>query len=123
MGGATGAFGGYFNSTIIMTDYLIIDELANVDSQSRYERLNALATKRQPSSESISLQPLNDSSVSFYSRTFPPFREACWHEGTVSSDDFLPHFTCQAAGDALLEIMRRYQKRELTVLCGPAAAR
>ena len=38
----------------------------------------------------------------------PPFREACWHEGRISDDDFLPHFTCKAVGDMLIEVMSRY---------------
>jgi Icc-related predicted phosphoesterase len=48
----------------------------------------------------------------------PPFRESCWHEGRISSDDFLPHFTCKAVGDVLLEIVESRRDRELTVLCG-----
>jgi hypothetical protein len=34
-----------------------------------------------------------------------PFREACWHEGNISDDNWLPFFTCKAVGDALLEAM------------------
>ena len=48
----------------------------------------------------------------------PPFRESCWHEGRISSPDFLPHFTCQAVGEALLEVMDGRPDRHLTVLCG-----
>jgi 3',5'-cyclic-AMP phosphodiesterase len=48
----------------------------------------------------------------------PPFRDACWHEGTISDDEWLPHFTSKAMGDALLEIMRDHPAQELTVLCG-----
>ena len=48
----------------------------------------------------------------------PPFREACWHEGRVSDDQWLPHMACQAVGEVLLKIMRRHPERQLTVLCG-----
>ena len=48
----------------------------------------------------------------------PPFREACWHEGRVSGDDWLPHFTCKAAGDALAGAMASRPGRAMTVLCG-----
>ena len=33
----------------------------------------------------------------------PPFREACWHEGRISGDDYLPYFACKATGDVLLD--------------------
>ncbi len=48
----------------------------------------------------------------------PPFRETCWHEGRISDDDWLPYFTCQAVGEALLEAMRARDDRKITVLCG-----
>ena len=48
----------------------------------------------------------------------PPFREACWHEGQISDGEWLPHFTCKAVGDAILEIMRPATGRQLTVYCG-----
>jgi hypothetical protein len=48
----------------------------------------------------------------------PPLREACWHEGQISNDEWAPHFTCKAMGDVLLETMRRHPERQLTVFCG-----
>jgi 3',5'-cyclic-AMP phosphodiesterase len=48
----------------------------------------------------------------------PPLRNACWHEGRVSNDEWAPHFTCQAMGEAILEIMSGRPDRQLTVLCG-----
>jgi hypothetical protein len=48
----------------------------------------------------------------------PPFREACWHEGRLSNGNWLPHFTCTAAGDAMAVVRRAHPDRELLVLCG-----
>ena len=48
----------------------------------------------------------------------PPFREACWYDGKISNDDYLPHFSCKAVGEVLVRTMQRYPKRRLTVLCG-----
>jgi predicted MPP superfamily phosphohydrolase len=44
--------------------------------------------------------------------------EACWHEGRISDDDWLPHFTCQAVGDVLFDAMQKHPDRQMTVLCG-----
>jgi Icc protein len=117
-GWADGRIGGYFNSTVIMSDYLVIDELANVDSQNRYERLNALGDETAAFLRDHLPSALERFKQIILLTHVPPFREACWHEGEISSDDFLPHFTCQAAGEALIEIMQRYPERQLTVLCG-----
>ncbi len=48
----------------------------------------------------------------------PPLREACWHDGKISDDDWAPFFTCRAVGDAILEIMADHPRQQLTVLCG-----
>ena len=47
----------------------------------------------------------------------PPFHGACWHEGELSDDNWLPHFSCGAVGAMLVEVMRGRSER-LTVLCG-----
>src|SRR5712692_6319070 len=48
----------------------------------------------------------------------PPFRDACWHEGQISNNDYLPHFACRAVGDRLIQIMREHPDRSMTVFCG-----
>ena len=48
----------------------------------------------------------------------PPLREACWHAGQISDDEWAPHFTCVATGEAILEIMATQPENRLTVLCG-----
>ena len=48
----------------------------------------------------------------------PPLREACWHEGQISDDEWAPHFTCKAIGDVLLEIVPDFPDREVSVYCG-----
>ena len=48
----------------------------------------------------------------------PPFKAACWHEGALSDDNWLPYFTCDAVGVALRELAEAHPRRRLTVLCG-----
>lgn len=58
-----------------------------------------------------------------YARVFvlthvPPFREACWHEGRLSDDGWVPRFTCDAVGQVLREMAQKYPRKQMTVLCG-----
>jgi hypothetical protein len=60
-----------------------------------------------------------------YERVFvalhsPPYPEACWHEGQSAQPDnpHLPHFSCKAAGDALVALAQEYPHTQMTVLCG-----
>ena len=48
----------------------------------------------------------------------PPFREATWHEGQISGDDWLPFFSCKVVGDVLKSFMEQHSMIEMTVLCG-----
>ncbi len=48
----------------------------------------------------------------------PPFKEASWYDGEISSDDWLPYFCCEAAGRAMQNLMRQHPDRNLLVLCG-----
>jgi 3',5'-cyclic AMP phosphodiesterase CpdA len=48
----------------------------------------------------------------------PPFADACWYNGSRSSADWLPWFSCIAVGDVLLEFARAHPATQITVLCG-----
>ena len=48
----------------------------------------------------------------------PPFREACWHQNAISDDNYLPHFSSKASGDALREVLEGRPDKEVLVLCG-----
>lgn len=48
----------------------------------------------------------------------PPFRESCWHDGRISDDDWLPYFTCDAAGVVLRQLMHDHPDARMTVYCG-----
>lgn len=39
-------------------------------------------------------------------------------EGEISDDEWAPHLTCQATGAVILDTMRAYAERRMTVLCG-----
>ena len=48
----------------------------------------------------------------------PPYKESCWHQGEISDDDWLPHFSCKAVGDVLRECMLVAIDKQMVVLCG-----
>lgn len=48
----------------------------------------------------------------------PPFAEACWHLGELTTDEYLPHFACKATGMVLKNFMKKNPKLSMTVYCG-----
>jgi 3',5'-cyclic-AMP phosphodiesterase len=117
-GWADARLGDYERSLVMMNDYRLIEEFARMSKLDRWPLLMAEAD-----AAADHIRRVLPSALARFPRVLlvthvPPFRESCWHEGQISDDEWLPHFTSKAMGDALLEIMRDYPKRELLVLCG-----
>jgi len=123
-----GREGDFFRSDILLNDYLLIDELAEALGdvrrlghefpQSLFDKLNELGDEAAAYFDSVLPQALEQASHVIVLMHVPPFRESCWHAGRTSDDNWAPHFVCQAAGEALKQVMQRYPDKRMTVLCG-----
>lgn len=49
---------------------------------------------------------------------FPPFAEACWHEGKLSEPRWMPWFTSKFMGETLMEVAQKHPTKKILVLCG-----
>jgi len=117
-GWADGRLGDYAGSDVLLNDYFLIEELAGLDPEARLQRLHALGDSAADHFRKTLPEALRRFRRVIAVTHVPPFREACWHEGRVSDDAWLPHFACKAIGDVLVEVMTRNVDRELLVLCG-----
>jgi len=117
-GWADARFGDYANSQVMLNDYLMIDDLSGLDRLQRLNRLNALGDAAAEHFRVLLPQALSRFRHLLVLIHVPPFREACWHEGRISTDEYLPHFSCKAVGDVLVEMMQTHPEQKMTVLCG-----
>lgn len=117
-GWADGRCGDYEHSDVIMNDYAVIRDFAGLNKRDRLTVLNRLGDETAAYFREWLPTTLAKYPHVFLLTHVPPFREATWYEGRISDDDFLPHFTCKAGGDAIVEIMRNHPANQLTVLCG-----
>jgi 3',5'-cyclic AMP phosphodiesterase CpdA len=125
----------FMTSDVMLNDYRLIDELrASHAADGESHRLGILENGVLKQQLLLALNALGDEAAAHFARVLPlaadhgqhivvlthvpPFREACWHEGRLSDDDWAPHFTCLAVGDVLREFMRRHTEHKMTVLCG-----
>lgn len=127
--------GDYEATTIVLNDYLLIEDLRRTFQDSP----QALPPPRDPQAILTDrlrekLEQLGDEAAAHLRRTataalawaeevvvlmhVPPFREACWYQGRTSDDNWAPHFVCAAAGQALREVMQEHPAQRMTVLCG-----
>jgi predicted MPP superfamily phosphohydrolase len=113
----------------ILTDYLAITDLFETldrdDILAGFRKRNRLRQKLASLGDEAAnaLRPALLEAVESNPRVIvlthvPPFREACWHGGRISDEEWLPGFTCKAIGDLLLEAAKSNPDCNLTVLCG-----
>ena len=117
-GWADARLGDYERSMVMMYDYRLIAELTHITKAERWPVLRALGDEAAAAVREKLRIALDRFPRVWLATHVPPLREACWHEGQISDDEWAPHFTCKAIGDVLLETMRRRTDRQLTVFCG-----
>jgi predicted MPP superfamily phosphohydrolase len=117
-GWADARTGDYLRSLVMMNDYKLIQELAGMNKLDRWPLLRALGDEAAAHIRRVLPAALERYAEIVLLTHVPPLREACWHEGRTSDDEWAPHFTCQAMGEAIVEVMRERPDRKLTVLCG-----
>jgi hypothetical protein len=105
---ADGGFGDYEHSQVELNDYHLIREFVGLDRQQRLSLMQDLAAQAAEHVRRVLPDALQHYEHVIFLTHVPPFREACWHEGNISGDEWLPHFACKAVGEALLEIMADY---------------
>ncbi|MEK7404339.1 MAG: metallophosphoesterase [Acidobacteriota bacterium] len=113
-----GRFGDHFRSDVLLNDFFLIEELRGLDKWELLARLNALGDEAARHLGRVLPEALESFSHVIVLTHVPPFKEACWHEGRISSDDYLPYFASRAVGEALLAAIEARPDRRLTVLCG-----
>jgi predicted MPP superfamily phosphohydrolase len=110
--------GNGVKSPVVLNDFILIKDLAGLWPADKGKKLAALGDEAGAHFAKVVPKALETHDHVVVVTHVPPFRGACWHEGKISDDDWLPYFTCKAAGDALEAAMRARPDRRMTVLCG-----
>jgi Icc protein len=119
-GWGDGRLGDYRSSDVMLNDWVLIEEFGGLDEdrEKRLAKLNALGDDAAVHLSTVLPDALRRFRQVVVLTHVPPFREACWHEGRTSDDNWLPHFTCKAVGDVLRKAMTAAPGHRMTVLCG-----
>lgn len=123
-GWADAQYGNFAESDVILNDYVLIEELRLWNGDGRLDKPRL----------SKALYELGEEAARHFRRTLadaartyphliaathvPPFAEAAWYAGRTSDENYLPHFSCRAAGEAMRMVMQDYPQCDLLGLCG-----
>lgn len=119
-GWGDGRLGNYHDSEVMLNDFGLIEEFGGFDEDSagRLTKLHALGDEAASHFRAVLPDALARFRHVVAVTHVPPFREACWYDGNISDDNWLPFFSCRAVGDELLSAMTAAPDRKMTVLCG-----
>jgi len=115
---ADGRLGDMQSSRVELNDFRMIEELQIRDKYYRAEVMQQLADQAARHFYKVLPQVLGNYQHIIVITHVPPFKEACWHQGQRSGDDWLPFFSCKAVGDVLKDMMKQHPSCKMTVYCG-----
>jgi len=117
-GWGDGRLGNYQKSPVRLSDQEVIRDFQGLDRDAVLVKLQALGDTSAAYLRDVLARALDSYQQVMCLTHVPPFKEACWYEGKMGNDDWLPYFTCQAVGEVLLEATQAQPDRQVTVLCG-----
>ena len=117
-GWGDGRLGNYQQSPVRLSDQEVIRDFQRLDRDAVLAKLQALGDASAAYLREVLTKAMDSYQQVMCLTHVPPFKEACWYEGRMGNDDWLPYFTCQAIGDVLLEMAQVRPDCHLTVLCG-----
>lgn len=117
-GFADARLGNYQRSDVVLNDFFFIGELQNLDRRDRRRRMQEFAEEAAAHFRRWLPEALDRYPHVIVATHVPPYREATWHEGRISDDDWLPFFSSRIAGEAITAAATLYPARRVTVLCG-----
>ncbi len=117
-GWSDGRLGNPMGTPVELNDFHLISELQGHTRTELIRRLNQLGDEAAARLR-MKLDDAADRCTNVVVVTHPPpFKGACWHEGRISSPDWLPWFSCEAVGTAITESADAHPNTRFLVLCG-----
>jgi 3',5'-cyclic AMP phosphodiesterase CpdA len=119
-GWADGRFGDWAGSRVLLNDYVHIEDLAEarLDRAEILPRIQRLAGESAAYFAGVLPEAMASRRRVLVATHVPPFREACWHEGRISGDEWMPHFSSRVVGEAIAAAAGAHPEVEVTVVCG-----
>jgi len=121
-GWGDGQLGDPMWSRVLLNDWDLIEEFSEKnaihDKSARMELLRKLGKRSAHDIRATLVKALPRFDKILLMTHVPPWKEATWHEGAHSNDDWLPWFSCKAVGDVIVEEIAKHPGKKVTVLCG-----
>lgn len=105
-------------SRVVMTDFRLIRDFQRLSHGEIINKCREVASIMRGEAEPVLRKAAERYEHVFFATHFPPYREACWHQGSISDRNWLPWFTNLTFGAMLTQTSEDFPKTNFTVLCG-----
>jgi predicted MPP superfamily phosphohydrolase len=117
-GWADAGYGNAIGTRVALNDFLLIAELTGLGRAELIQTLHGLGE-----AAAARLAPKLEQAAAGFKHVVvlthvPPFKEAAWHQGLPSDEDWLPWFACRSVGEAILACAQDHPQTGFLVLCG-----
>lgn len=117
-GWGDGRLGNYQQSPVRLSDQELIADFQNLNREEVLKKLGALGDEAAGNlREKFQLALTSYRQVVCLTHV-PPFKKACWYQGKMGNDDWLPYFACRAVGDVLMNVSQERPDCRISVMCG-----
>lgn len=114
--------GNYQASPVVLHDSHYIKDYLQIKSLGRLELQKKMQTLADMDAKALSVKLAQAIAAQakhiIIATHVPPFKEACWHEGKLTNDDYLPFFSSKATGDVLMKIAKANENILFKVFSG-----
>lgn len=119
-GGWYDAYYGNKNSSVELSDFFVISDIkaAGPNHDRRLDAIRKRASYESDKLASMMKVACEESDTIIVCTHVAPYREASWHMGKSSDDDWAPWFSSQSTGMVLDIYAKRYPQKKFIVLCG-----
>lgn len=117
-GWADGRAGNYHLSRVQLNDFVAIEDFRGANSWERLGIMQDLAALAATHVSALAPVAAGTHAHVVIATHVPPWREAAWHEGRTSDDEWAPFFVSQVLGETIEQIATAFPDTQFTVLCG-----
>lgn len=117
-GWGDGRHGDIARSRVRLNDFELIADLAGLFGTALVEKLGELGDEAGAHLQRVVPPAARRYEHVIIATHVPPFPEAAWHQGRISNDEWLPFFSCRAAGEAIRAAFMAHPSCRGLVLCG-----
>lgn len=117
-GWSDGKAGDFLNSSVMLNDYFLIEELKRLNPEERLLKLNALGIEAATFLQNKLIEAFETFDRVIILTHVPPFVESCLYDGLPCDENWSPHFVGHSTGVVLEQVMAAYPAKQLLVLCG-----